>query len=263
MAFDVKIGNRTYELARARDVLRAPWDVEGARRQLERIEGWTEATARAVLESVDRMPLLRRADDDLTELVARLWVEGVLAVVVTRAPARPVDAPTVRDLVEPHHLGDLGQPTDPAAPPRERPAALTWVSFEIVDERGQPADGEFRCQLDAKLDAGGLEQRAHRYDELPVGTSSQLYAERLRWPSSTVDEPGITVADDAPPESPPAGDDRPVTTFEVLDSDGEALPGVAQWLDGSGARQEAKLGRVTEIVGTEPVTLEVAIGGRR
>ena len=72
MAFDVKIGNRTYELARARDVLRAPWDVEGARRQLERIEGWTEATARAVLESVDRMPLLRRADDDLTELVARL-----------------------------------------------------------------------------------------------------------------------------------------------------------------------------------------------
>lgn len=261
MAFDVKIGNRTYELARARDVLRTPWDVEGARRQLERIEGWTEATARAVLESIDRMPLVRRADDDLTELVARLWVDGVLAVVVTRPPARTVDAPVVRDLVEPHHLGGLGPRSDPT--PREKPSALTWVSFEIVDERGDPADGEFRCQLDAKLDAGGLQQKTHRYDDLAVGTSSQLYAEGLRWPSSTVDDPDITVVDNGPPEPTLPADESPVTTFEVLDSDGEALPGVAQWLDASGARQKAKLGRVGEIVGAEPVTLEVAIGGRR
>jgi len=260
VARDVKIGRCTYELARARDVLRAPYDVEAARRQLERIEGWTETAARAVLESIDRMPLLRPADEDLTELVARLWVEGVLSAVVTPSPVRPVDAPEVRDLVEPHHLGDLGHPSRPS--PSERPSALTWVSFEIVDERGQPADGEFRCRTDAKLDGGSLERRTHRYGDLPPGSSSQLYAEGLRWPSSNDEGPDITVGDGSLSEPVLPASGSTVTTFEVVDADGETLPGFAGWLDGSGARQQTTLGRVTEIVGSEPLTLDVHIGGQ-
>ena len=262
MGYRVRIGGQFYELAAARDIVRPPRDVTAARRYLERLEDWTEAKARALLESIDRMPLMRRVDDDLTELVARLWVEGVLTVIAARPSVRLLDAPQIRDLVEPHHLGDLGEPPKPT--PAVQPTELSWVSFEIVDDRGEPSDGQFRCQLDARLEAGELDRQSHRYDDLRPETSAQLYAEALRWPvpDPAVDEPGADpAADDRGPDAPgldptttdpTAADTQRVTTLEVVDDDGAPLPGTARWIDDSGVSQEAKLGAVVEIRGSKP-----------
>jgi hypothetical protein len=112
-------------------------------------------------------------------------------------------------------------PLRPGVMPREpKPeAATTWVSFEVVDERGVPADGRYRIALAAREEAGELARRGHRFDALPETVQVELAVEHLRWD------------DIVPiPAAPQRGDDPSsvsdgLFSVELVDEHGEPLCG--------------------------------------
>lgn len=262
-----RIGEQSYGLVRARDILSPPDDVTVARDRLARLDGLDEYTVRRMLDDNGLLPLSYQAGDDLLELLARAWVQRLIAVIEQREPTRLLDGPEVRDLVPPRALGEL--PTGPTPGPEPGETKPTWVSFEVVDDQGNLVDGTFRCQVDARLETGELEQMPHRFEPLKRGASAQLYLEMLRWPDvdpTTVDAPsGDTddrVVDDpggGDHDVPRGGDEAGVTTFEVVDEDGGALTGTARWTGEGGDMVEAKLGGRIEVRGSAPI-VQLSIG---
>ena len=263
-----RIGAQSYGLVPARDILSPPDDVAVARDRLARLDGLDEHTVRRMLDENGLLPLSFRHGDDLLELLARAWVRRLITIIDHRAPARLLDGPEVRDLVPPRALGEL--PSGPVPGPEPGETTPTWVSFEVVDDQGTPVDGAFRCQLDARLEGGELQQVPHRFEGLEPGASAQIYLEMLRWP---VDPPGDPVADptvdpvdddfgdvgDDVPSGPGSGHDTQVTTFEVVDEVGEALTGTARWTDDSGALVEVELGARVAVPGSTAV-VQLLIG---
>lgn len=219
MARSFRMGRLAYGLVQARDILLPPDDVRVARDRLARIDGLDEYTLRRMLDDNGLLPLSYRAGDDLLELLARAWVQRLITVIEHRQPERLLDGPEVRDLVPPRTLGEL--PTRPAPGPEPGETTPTWVSFEVVDEQGNPADGVFRCQLDARLEGGELQQEPHRFEELKRGASAQVYLEMLQWP---VDP--LAVIDDGP-SAEPSTTGEVDTWFEVRLVDRAGAPLVA------------------------------------
>lgn len=267
-----QLGTHAYGLVRAWDILLPPDDVVVARHRLARMEGLDEYTVRRVLDDNGLLPLSFRAGDDLLDLLARAWVQRLITVIEHREPARLLDGPEVRDLVPPRALGEL--PAGPAPVPEPGETTPTWVSFEVVDDQGNRADGAFRCQLDARLEGGELEQVSHRFEPLKRGASAQVYLEMLRWPVTDpvtievglddvndVDDTSDVHDDDVTPP-PAAGNDADATTFEVVDEDGRALAGTARWSDDGGALLEVEFGGRVEVAASKPrLELRISVAG--
>lgn len=261
-----QLGAHVYGLVHARDILLAPDDVAVARDRLTRMDGLDEHTLRRVLDDNGLLPLSFRVGDDLFELLARAWVHRLITVIEHRQPARQLDGPGVRNLVPPRALGEL--PTGPTPGPDPGKTTPTWVSFEVVDDQGNLVDGAFRCQLDARLEAGELEQMPHRFEELERGASAQVYLEMLRWPAEPLGGPVVDpavdpivdpivddvddVGDDVP-GGPGSAHDTQVTTFVVVDEQGDALTGTARWTDDGGKLVEVELGGRLELLGSKAV----------
>jgi hypothetical protein len=147
--------------------------------------------------------------------------------VATGAVTLGAASPEIRD------IGDIdgpvpafpggGDPSDPAGP--AAPLTTTWISFEVVDDRGDPVEGEFRVALDGAVEEGELDDETRHYDDIREAAEVRLHLEHIRWPfdadepiEPTVDGPG---AEDPAPLAP-APDTA--TTFEVVDEAGELWP---------------------------------------
>lgn len=257
MPRSVRIGVQTYGLVRARDILSPPDDLGVARARLARMDGLDELTVRRILDDNGLLPLSYRAGDDLLQLLARAWVRRLITVIEHRETPRLLDGPEVHDLVLPRALGEL--PNRPPSTPEPRETPPTWVSFEVLDDQGHPADGRFRCQLDARLEGGDLQQMPHRFEPLMRGASAQVYLELLRWPDADPAEVDVGFDDDDVPR-PGAAEDT--TTFEVVDEDGRPLTGTARWSDDSGEVVEVELDGRVEVTGSMPrLELSISIEG--
>jgi hypothetical protein len=116
--------------------------------------------------------------------------------------------------------GDPDRPDGPAAP-----LSTTWISFGVVDERGDPVDGDFRIALDAAVHEGELDDETRLYEDIREAADVRLHLAHILWPfdadepvEPTVDGPG---AEDPAPLAP-APDTA--TTFEIVDADGKPWP---------------------------------------
>ena len=144
-----------------------------------------DANERIVAGLVERSTGRAATGTVLLERFAELVVHGRLVL-------REVAVPDAYPLPDPYadppmSLAEMpvNDPLDDG-PPRTWPTSepertTTWVSFEVVDEQGRRADGEFRLGLDAKVVSGCLGQQAHRYDELREAVRVELFARQLRW----------------------------------------------------------------------------------
>lgn len=149
-------------------------------------------------------------------VVARALAEGRLVAVAMPERARVLSDVEATDLRE---IGgwEVDDPLGPGDGPLLRPEATTWVSFEIVDERGVPAQGHYRVALDASVEEGELEARPHHFDGLRETVQVRMLAEALRWDAAT-----------PRPLAPSRGDvPRPHSVFglslELVDERGESL----------------------------------------
>jgi hypothetical protein len=157
---------------------------------------------------------------EATAILVRALVEGRLVAVALPRPVRTlaeVEATDLRTLGGWEVEEPLRDPTDPSEPPPLVPT--TWVSFEVVDERGVPADGRYRIELDARLEHGELVQRRHRFDGLPEAVRVDLTVEDLRWDDASP-RPDAPSRDDDPRS---AGDG--LFSIELVDDRGEPMRG--------------------------------------
>lgn len=152
---------------------------------------------------------------EAAQIVAEGLVEGRI-VAVTLSPATgPLADAEVTDL---RMLG--GWPDDPLHPPGEPPAPApteptTWISFEVVDERGVPADGRFRLALDGRTEHDALARRRHRFEALLRAGPAELEVQELRW-----DEPAPGPHVPGPSDAPAEGG---LLSIELVDDRGEPL----------------------------------------
>ncbi|MEX1362358.1 MAG: hypothetical protein AB1Z98_04485 [Nannocystaceae bacterium] len=115
-------------------------------------------------------------------------------------------------------------PTDgPTVGPGRGPAPYeklrtTWVSFDVLDDDGEPLpNGRFDVVLDGRVEGGLLDDGIHRYEPLREQATAVLGIQRFFWSY----DPGRT---GAAPHSPT--DHQPGSlTFEVLDRDGDEVDG--------------------------------------
>lgn len=166
---------------------------------------------------VGRAEVSRR---EAVAIVARALVEGRLVAVALPRPERAlaaVETTDLRTLV----VWEVEEPLRArVTPPDPQPVATTtWVSFEVVDERGAAADGRYRIALDSSEGEGELGRRGHRFDALSEVVRVELAVEDLRW-------------DDAMPRpiAPQRGDDPSpaddgLFSVELVDECGEPLHG--------------------------------------
>jgi hypothetical protein len=195
-----------------------------------------------------------RGPREATAILVRALSEGRLVAVALPRPVRPLAE------VEPTDLRTLGGwDVDAPLQPRVTPltpqpvAPTTWVSFEVVDERGASADGRYRITLDARLEHGELAQRRHRFDGLPEAVRVDLTVEDLRWDDASP-RPDAPSRDDDPR---PAGDG--LFSIELVDDRGEPLRGCFTLAEGDRRLAEGVISHRWRraLPGGEPVMLEL------
>ncbi|MEX1363247.1 MAG: hypothetical protein AB1Z98_08980 [Nannocystaceae bacterium] len=149
--------------------------------------------------------------DDPIGVVVDALVRGRLVAVRWDEPTPPLsEAEPIElrelgggEVIEPMVGGDTREPSPPLQ--------TTWLSFEVVDERGRPVDhGRFEVIVDGRLHVGELLPDSRpRYEPVRVGATAELRLEGLRWdwePGS--DDPTKPGGGDDPTK-PSGGDDPP------------------------------------------------------
>ncbi len=234
-------GGARYALVARRDVNAHP-DERAARRLVE--EGLREHGHRFAreLEALAQQLGGWRARNPARAVIDAL-VAGRLVAVRWDAPVQRMSEPEyieLRDIPGAHIDGPI-----PGGPPREPVAPLrtTWLSFDVVDDRGQPIpSGRFGAAIDGRGDGGPLDGEVHRYDMLREGAAASLQLEDIFWPfePGVIDEPVTppVVDDPAQPLGPEASR---FVTLEVVDEQGVALLGKYTLTDAAG-EVEGELG---------------------
>lgn len=228
--------------------LAARWLVEDALR-----EGGV-ATAAALERLAEE--LVGRAVEgvrEAAEIVVRGLIEGRL---VTVAWPRVERALAEVDAVDLRTLGgwEVEEPLRNRVPPREPTPVepTTWVSFEIVDERGVAAEGRYRIALDGRVEEGELERQRHRFDGLRPAGPVQLRVEDIRWNAATpLDAPWRE-------DDPRPGDDG-LFSLELVDERGVPLHGRFLLTEGDRLLAEGVLAHRWKraLPAGEPVILEL------
>lgn len=237
MSQRIQLGRTQYAVLAQRDVCRRPADLTTARGQAAQLHDASPHRLRDYLIG-ENLVGFGATRGDLVEVTARLLLHGDLVLLRDEPAPRPLDQPTVSDLVDPR-AGPLVDP-DPVQPPPVD-TAETWVSFEVVDDSGAPWDGDFRCVVDGRTEAGSLLDGRQRYDPIGQGASAQLYIDLLRVPAEIVDDRLDDIDDDpassddpeTPVQPPPIDGGDPATrpnfvSFEVVDEQGNPWPGTAE-----------------------------------
>jgi hypothetical protein len=231
--------------------LAARWLVEDALR-----EGGI-ATA-AALERLAESLVGRTVEStrEAAQIVIRGLVEARLVAVQWPTEERTLAGVEVTDLrtLGNWEVDEPGRPGGPPAPPPPVPVeSTTWVSFEVVDERGEAADGRYRIGLDAHAEEGEIARRGHRFDGLREAVRVQLLVEDLRWDPT------------AQPNAPWRGDDpRPsddgLFSVELVDERGEPLRARFTLSEGERRLAEGTLDHRWRraLPGGEPVTLTLS-----
>jgi hypothetical protein len=234
----IKIGRTNYAIVRSRDEL-SFFDEADARALVRRLVEENVSGARQIVDLAEELTGdYHHSLSDAIGTVARALMRGDVVGLRVDAEPEPLGraARQVRDLRDPTpdapHVGPRDTPRDEPAP-----QVRTWLSFEVVDDRGQPLLGEFRVAIDADEDAGELDDTTRRYDDIRAEADARLRLDLLRWDPTTRDEP--TVTPDGPiPGGPPVAPDDAVTTFEVVGEDGTPWPGeFSLWRDDAVAEE--------------------------
>lgn len=215
---EVRHAGARYALVARRDVCE-PLDERAARRLVD--EGLREHGHRFArqLEELARQLGASMARDPARVVVDAL-VAGRLVTVRWNEPAPLMSEPEyveLRDIGGGDVEGPLvgGDPREPAAALR-----TTWVSFDVVDDRGEPVGaGRFGAAIDGRGDGGALDAEVHRYDMLRENAAAALQLRDIVWPFDprAHDEPV------APPVLDPAS--TRWVSLEVVDENGVALLG--------------------------------------
>lgn len=225
-------------------------------------------------ESARDRSLRARLDDDpfgrlaLAEARDDSWATSSSDVVVidlgrTPMPGRPMvysrdvivdwdEIPMLSDLI-----GPRTEPVGPSVPVFEDPRDA-WLSFEVVDERGEPADGRYTCTIDGEVDRAPLARTTQAFRELSTSARARLRLEELRWLALPFDGPTPQG-----PSGPAVDPDAPAvrgTTFEVVDEDGIALAGGYRVGDDAG-EHEGSLGGVVRVETSGTARLRVWVAG--
>lgn len=177
--------------------------------------------------------LARRSE--AVEIVARALVEGRLVAVALREPLRTLAGVEVTDL---RALGgrEVVEPLRPREPlDRPLPPAHTWLSFEVVDDRGVPAHGRYRIALDARVEEGELDERRHRFGELHEAVQARVLVEDLRW-----DDAAPRPAAPFDVDEPRPGAER-VLSIELVDERDQPLRGRLTLTEGDERLAEGEL----------------------
>lgn len=159
-------------------------------------------------------------------------------------------------------LSDVARkPSD--LPPRPRAPEVrdpmdALLSFEVVDERGAPADGRYACTIDGAPNSGPLARTTHAFRELSSSARGRLRLEDLRWLDLPFDgpTPGVPTKPQVEPVVPAACG----TSFEVLDEHGVPLRGVYRVCDDTGDREGALAGTL-RVAGSGPARLRLRVEG--
>ncbi|MBC8067568.1 MAG: hypothetical protein IAG13_04470 [Deltaproteobacteria bacterium] len=161
------------------------------------------------------------------------------------------------ELIDWDDLPRLVDFSDP--PPGGEPTfATTWLSFEIVDEWGRPADGTFTCTIDNAPHGAALARRLHSFDGLRAGARAQLSA-RVAFDADRP-EPSKPQPVTPDPEWPvaPRDPDPQGVSFEVVDDEGRLLLG-GYVLDDAGATHTGQLGRMTVVPARNAARLQLSV----
>lgn len=250
--FEILHGGARYALVARRDVYEH-LDERAARRLVE--EGLREHGHRFARQLEDLAQRLGGRDHDPVVAVIDALVAGRLVAVRWNPPVRLMSEPEYTEL---HDMGggDVDGPIV-GGDPREPVAALrtTWLSFDVVDDRGEPIGaGRFGAAIDGRGQGGPLDGERHRYDMLRESAEAALRLEDIVWPF----EPGVpdkpttpSVLDD--PAGPVGPDSARVVSLEVVDDQGAALTG-RYTLTASADEVHGELGGVLrrEVTGDAP-----------
>lgn len=121
---------------------------------------------------------------------------------------------------EPRPLVPSSGPTDGPGhgPAPYEELRTTWLSFDVVDDGGQPLpNGRFDVVLDGRVEGGPLDDEVRRYQPLREQATAALGMQSFYWSY----DPGRTGSD----PHPSTGDEHGSLTFEVLDQDGNPASG--------------------------------------
>jgi len=191
---------------------------------------------------------------EAAQIVAQALVEGRLVAITLPQPERMLAEVEVTDL---RTLGgwDVDEPLRPPLTPHapEPPEPLTWVCFEVVDERGVPADGRYRISLDARTESGELARRRHRFDHLRKTVQVDLTVTDLRW-DDTASRPDAPWHDDDP-SRPHDG----LFSLEIVDDRGQPLHARFSLTEGDRPLAQGAIAHRWRraLPSGEPVTLEL------
>lgn len=170
----------------------------------------------SVRDEAHAMSLLRSSRPDLREgeLQEIAWAAASgYALLVVADEFEPIDAWSPADEDAEDLVPDERTPEE-----RDTRDELTWLSFEVVDDRGKRLDGGYVCTIDGRVDDGPLEREKHGYDELQFTARAQLDLRMLDLFAADALGPVDPVDDGIDPDASEAEDG--VTTFEVVDENG-------------------------------------------
>jgi hypothetical protein len=159
-------------------------------------------------------------------------------------------------------IGPRTEPVGPSVPVFQDPMDA-WLSFEVVDERGVPADGRYVCSIDGDVNDGPLDRTSHAFRELSTSARGRLRIVDLRWPAWPFEGPtpeGPTPEGPSEPEVDPEIPATRGTSFEVVDEDGVALVGGYRVGDDTGER-EGSFGGVIRVETSGTARLRLSVAG--
>jgi hypothetical protein len=217
------------------------WDMDRARYQLGAAVDDNVFAGHDLVRFADHQGLLASWDASVAEAVdeiARAFDRGVLVAIPLTPPwsgMRPSSAGQVRvDWDDLRPLADLRRPepsvrptrTSTDAPPVWLDPRDAWTSFEVVDDRGALADGEFRCLVDGEEHEGSLSRTMHAFRDISTSATSRLRVANLSFPTTALHLDG-PVPGGTPTEQPKSPRESPTqrTTFEVVDDEGRPVVG--------------------------------------
>lgn len=174
--------------------------------------------------------------DDAIEAIARAIERGVITpvrIASAEAGLRPiVPGATPIRWDELQLLSDLARPGPtrgvPGTPRHVTPTWVdprdAWMSFDVVDDRGAPADGHFRVVVDGEADEGRLERTTHTFRGLSTSATGRVRIDSLSFTSTSMHLDGPV-----PGGTPTVPRDGPLlargASFEVVDDEGRPVVG--------------------------------------
>ena len=173
-----------------------------------------------------------RSLEEAVEILADAIASGTLVAVRHHADARLLDdeMEDIEDLVDPSARDEPWIPIDP----RPVEPDLTWLSFEVMDDRGHRLDGGYVCTIDARPEEGPLAKEKHHYPDLRHGAQAELelrFLDLFQVDEADADDADSDAGRDSDAITPAPTDDSrspgpdTATSFEVVDNGDAPLAG--------------------------------------